>query len=89
MNSTTIIGIVASAFTGISLLPQLIKLIREKKASDISMLMLITLLTGLGLWIWYGFRINDWVIIGANALSLGLNSAIILLNLKYKEKKKV
>lgn len=40
MENTTIIGIVASIFTGISLLPQLLKLAKEKKASDISMLML-------------------------------------------------
>lgn len=38
MNITTIIGILASFFTAISLLPQLIKLLKEKRSSDISML---------------------------------------------------
>ncbi|HXR83319.1 MAG TPA: SemiSWEET transporter [Hanamia sp.] len=84
MNSTTVIGIVASLFTGVSLLPQLIKLLKEKKASDISMWMLATLFTGLALWIWYGFRINDWVIVFANAVSLLLNILIVVINFHYK-----
>jgi MtN3 and saliva related transmembrane protein len=85
LNITTVIGIVASIFTGISLLPQLLKLIREKKASDISMLMLATLLTGLALWIWYGFRINDLIIIFANSVSLILNLLIVVINFRYKK----
>ena len=89
MSITTIIGIGASVFTGISLLPQLVKLIKEKKASDISMLMLGTLFTGLALWIWYGFRINDWVLILANSVSLVLNTLIVLLNLYHKKKSRV
>jgi MtN3 and saliva related transmembrane protein len=75
---------VASIFTGISLLPQLLKLIKEKKASDISMWMLATLFTGLALWIWYGFRINDWIIIFANSVSLILNLLIVFINFQYK-----
>jgi MtN3 and saliva related transmembrane protein len=86
MNSTTVIGIAASAFTGISLLPQLIKLVKEKKPADISMLMLATLFTGLALWIWYGCRINDPVIVVANTVSLSLNAAIVLVNGYYVRK---
>jgi MtN3 and saliva related transmembrane protein len=82
--SATIIGIVASVFTGISLLPQLIKLIRDKQSSDISMVMLATLFTGLALWIWYGVKIKDWIIIIANGVSLALNVCIVLLNFYYK-----
>jgi len=85
LNSTTIIGIVASIFTGISLLPQLLKLIKGKKASDISMWMLATLFTGLALWIWYGFRINDWIIIFANSVSLIINLLIVIINFRYKK----
>jgi len=76
---------VASIFTGISLLPQLLKLVKEKKASDISMLMLATLFTGLALWIWYGFRINDWIIIFANSVSLIINFLIVIINFRYKK----
>lgn len=84
MSTTFIIGIVASVLTAISLLPQLIKLIKLKKPSDISMLMLVTLFTGLSLWVWYGFLKNDWIIIIANIVSTAINVSIVCLNLWYK-----
>jgi MtN3 and saliva related transmembrane protein len=86
MMSATAIGIAASIFTGVSLLPQLIKLLNEKRSSDISMWMLASLFAGLALWIWYGIRQNDWVIISANSLSLFLNACIVLLNFYYRAK---
>jgi len=85
MSITTFIGIAASVFTGISLLPQLLKLLKEKKSSDISMLMMGTLFAGLALWILYGFRLGDWVIISANSVSLILNASIVVLNFYYKQ----
>ena len=84
--SATVIGIIASVFTGISLLPQLIKLLKEKQSSDISMVMLGTLFTGLALWIWYGIKIEDYIIIIANGVSLSLNAWIVLLNFYYKKR---
>jgi MtN3 and saliva related transmembrane protein len=54
-NQIEYVGIVAGIFTAMSLLPQLIKLLREKKAEDISLFFLIVLFIGLGFWIWYGF----------------------------------
>jgi len=46
-DQTQVIGIIAGICTGVSLLPQLIKIIKEKKADDISWFMLFILLTGL------------------------------------------
>ena len=85
MTFTTWIGLGASICTGISLLPQLLKIYKEKKAADISYPMLMILFVGLALWIWYGVEKNDWIIIVANAVSLLINSAIFILNHKYKE----
>jgi MtN3 and saliva related transmembrane protein len=82
------VGIVAGVFTGISLLPQLIKLIRSKKAEDLSLFFLIILLCGLGLWIWYGFLRQDIPIIVTNAFSLLVNLTLIILGLKYKKEGK-
>jgi MtN3 and saliva related transmembrane protein len=84
MNTASIIGISASVFTATSLIPQLIKLIKEKKAEDISMGMLIVLMLGLMLWVWYGFVKEDWIIIISNSFSLFTNFLTIGLSLKYK-----
>src|SRR4030095_1245639 len=69
MNTVQIIGIIAGACTSISLLPQLLKTIKEKKDGDISYFMLGILLIGIGLWIWYGLLKEDYPIIVTNAIS--------------------
>ncbi len=82
---TQIVGIAAGVCTSVSLLPQLIKMVREKKAEDISLFYLIILLCGLSLWVWYGFLRDDIPIIATNSFSLTLNIAIIILGVKYKK----
>lgn len=84
--STELIGIAAGICTAISLLPQLIKIIREKEARDISLFYLVILLAGLLLWIWYGILREDLPIIATNVTSIVLNVAIIILGIRYKRK---
>jgi MtN3 and saliva related transmembrane protein len=86
--STELIGIAAGVCTAISLLPQLIKIIREKEARDISLFYLVILLAGLSLWIWYGILRDDLPIIATNVISMVLNVAIIVMGIKYKRKDK-
>ena len=78
------VGIGAGVFTALSLVPQLIKIIREKKAENISYLMLAILLTGLGGWIWYGILKDDLPIIITNAFSFINNILVIIFSAKYK-----
>lgn len=79
-----IVGIAAGVFTSVSLLPQLIKMIKTKKAEDISLFYLIMLLTGLGLWITYGFMREDKPIIFTNIFSFLINLTLIILGVRYK-----
>jgi MtN3 and saliva related transmembrane protein len=81
---TELVGIAAGICTSVSLLPQLIKLVKHKKAEDISLVYLIILLCGLSLWIWYGFLRNDLPLIVTNSFSLLLNLGVIILGIKYK-----
>ena len=78
-----IIGIGAGILTSVSMLPQLIKTIREKKAEDISMMMIIVLMSGIGCWIWYGFLRNDMPIIFTNGFSFILNAILLFFRFKY------
>lgn len=82
---TQIIGIVAGVFTATSLLPQLIKILKEKKAEDVSIAMLIVLMTGVALWIYYGVLREDAPIIVTNCFSLMLNVITLFYRLKYKK----
>ena len=87
MDKITIVGVVASILTAVSLLPQLIKIIKEKKAEDVSLAMLLILLAGLTMWIFYGFMIEDKIIIFSNIFSVLINVAVLILTLIYKRPK--
>jgi MtN3 and saliva related transmembrane protein len=68
------------------LLPQLIKIIKEKKASSISFGMLTVLLAGLCGWIVYGILKKDYPIIVTNSFSLLTNIIIVVFTAKYKDR---
>ena len=84
MDSTQLIGLAAGICTASSLLPQVIKTIRDKKAEDVSLVMLLVLLTGIILWIVYGIKKSDMPIIATNSFSLLVNIVMIILGIKYK-----
>ncbi len=86
MEFQTMVGVGASALTATSLIPQLVKLLKEKKSKDISLVMLAVLFTGLALWVWYGFLKTDPIIIIANAFALVINLIIGILAIYYKPK---
>lgn len=85
MNFETIIGLSGSIFTGVSLIPQLVKLLKEKKAENISLLMMVVLFAGLGLWIYYGILKEDLIIIISNSFSFVVNLLLGIFALKYKK----
>jgi MtN3 and saliva related transmembrane protein len=86
MTTTTLIGLGASICTGISLLPQLIKICKEQKAAEISYPMLLILMAGLMLWVWYGIKKEDLIIIISNAVSLSMNLLILFFNHRYRDR---
>jgi MtN3 and saliva related transmembrane protein len=85
MNWTQVIGLTAGVCTATSLLPQIVKTIKKKKADDVSLLMLFVLGTGIVLWIVYGFKRSDIPIIATNAFSLLVNITMVILRIKYKK----
>lgn len=84
-SQTEIVGLAAGVCTSISLLPQLIRLVKHKKAEDISLFYLAILFIGLGLWIWYGLLRDDIPIVVTNAFALVINGIIIVLGIRYKK----
>lgn len=79
------IGIVAGIFTAVSMIPQLVKILKEKKAEQVSVPMIIILLAGLAMWIWYGSVRKDIPLIMTNGFSFLLNCVLIFFSLKYKK----
>ena len=85
---TQYIGIVAGICTAVSLLPQLFKIIKNKKAEDLSWIYLFILVTGLAGWIMYGFLKDDYPIIITNMFSFTVNVLIIIFARIYKKNSK-
>jgi MtN3 and saliva related transmembrane protein len=86
MNTETLIGIIASGCTAASLIPQLVKVIKEKKAENVSLVMLAVLFVGLGLWVYYGVLKEDIIIIVSNSFSFIINVLLVVFTLKFKKK---
>lgn len=83
---TNILGTIAGILTSVSMLPQLIKVIKEKNVEDISGLMLATLITGLCLWVWYGILKEEWPIILSNGFAVLLNITLFTMFLIYRKR---
>ena len=77
------VGIGAGILTSVSMLPQLFKIVKEKRAENISYLMLFILLAGIAGWVWYGILKSDYPIIVTNCFSFLVNVVIIFFSVKY------
>lgn len=77
------VGSTAAICTTISFLPQLIRVWRRKSARDISLMMFLLFSFGVACWLVYGFGIGSGPIIAANAITLMLAVAILVLKLRY------
>lgn len=85
MNFTTIIGVLASILTASSLIPQLTKVLKEKKSESVSIVMLLVLISGVGLWVYYGILKEDFIIIISNSFAVLVNVLTLCLTIRYKK----
>jgi MtN3 and saliva related transmembrane protein len=83
MNTTDTIGFAAATLTTCAFVPQVLKISRSHSTKDISLPMLVTFITGVSLWLSYGFLVNASPIIIANLITLMLNLTILGFKLKY------
>ena len=83
MNS---IGSVAAFCTTFSFLPQLIRVWQRKSARDISLSMFLLFSIGVACWLLYGLGIGSAPVIAANAVTLALALAILILKVRYDQR---
>jgi len=82
----TIIGLSAAALGGISLFPQVLKVLKTKSTKDISREMFLILACSILLWLIYGILLKNAPIIIANFF--GFVQALIILFYKTKNQMK-
>ena len=66
-----------------STVPQIRKSLKLKKTDDVSKWLIISLIGGLSLWIFYGILKGDIIIVLANAIGVSLNLFLLFLKWRY------
>lgn len=84
MNFINFVGFAAAVFTTSAFIPQVIKLIKTKKAHDISLLMYSMTTFGIFLWMLYGLMIKSSPVIVANLIAFLLSMTLLMLKIRYK-----
>ena len=82
MDYINIIGLTAAALGGLSLFPQVLKVLKTKSTKDISREMFLILASSIFLWLVYGILMENLPIIIANFF--GLIQALIILFFKIE-----
>lgn len=77
------IGSAAAVCSMTSFLPQIIKIVRERDASSVSLRMYVVTVTGFGLWVAYGVMVRGWPLVASNTICLALSALILVLKLKF------
>ncbi len=78
------IGYLAAILTTCSFVPQAWRTYRTRDVSGISLGMYLVFACGVALWLMYGLLLAAWPIVTANAITLALALAILVMKLRYR-----
>ena len=84
MLTTDLIGYAAATLTTTAFIPQAVLTWRTRRADGVSLWMYSIFVTGVALWLAYGWLSLAWPVIVANALTLLLAVFILVMKLVYK-----
>jgi MtN3 and saliva related transmembrane protein len=74
-----VVGTGAALCSMTSFVPQIVKIVRERDASSVSLRMYAVTVTGFSLWIAYGVMTRAWPVMAANTVCLLLSATILVL----------
>lgn len=77
------VGMTAAALTTLCWVPQAVRIIRTRDTRAISLVTQATLASGVLLWIAYGCLLGSIPLIAANAVTLALVTAILIMKLRF------
>jgi MtN3 and saliva related transmembrane protein len=82
LNWIEVLGALAGVLTTIAFVPQVARTWRTQSARDLSLPMLLLLVTGVVLWLGYGLLIGSAGLIAANAVTFLLSASLLLVKLR-------
>lgn len=78
-----LVGYLAAALTTLSFVPQAWQTFRTRDVGGISLGMYSAFTTGVALWLVYGWLRQAWPVVAANAVTLVLALAILVMKLRF------
>lgn len=78
-----LVGSIAGTLTTVAYVPQMVKVYRTRSAGDLSWPTFLCLVAGIVLWVVYGWMLDQWPIVIANVVTLGLALAIVVGKVLY------
>ena len=85
MDWIQILGLSAGTITAITFLPQVIKIWQTKSVKDLSLYMLLLLMLGVTMWLFYGILLKNAAIIYTNSAVLLMSFIMLYFKLKYNK----
>lgn len=85
MTAIQLLGLGAGTITSITFLPQVIKIWQTKSAKDLSLSMLLLLITGVMGWLVYGFLVKDIAIIYTNSMVFIMGMLMLYFKWKFNK----
>ena len=83
MRPEDLIGYLAACLTTLSFVPQAWLTFRSRDVSGISLGMYSAFTLGIALWLLYGLALRAWPVVLANAITLVLALAILVMKLRF------
>jgi MtN3 and saliva related transmembrane protein len=80
-----VIGTGAALCTITSFVPQIIKIIRERDASSVSLRMYALTVCAFSLWTIYGVMLEAWPLVAANSISLTLAVTALVCKWRFRD----
>lgn len=84
---SVVVGVCAALCTIVSFVPQIVKILRERDASSVSLRMYLFTVTSFTLWTIYGVLLHAWPLILANGASLAIAAATLWCKWRFRNGK--
>ena len=78
------VGAIAALCTIVSFVPQIIKILRERDASSVSLRMYVFTVSAFSLWTAYGIMLQAWPLVLANSVSLALAATALVCKWRFR-----
>lgn len=79
------VGVAAALCSMTSFAPQIIKLVKTRDASGVSLRTYAVTVTGFALWIAYGVLLGSWPVAVSNTVCLLMSAAVLVLKWRYDQ----